>query len=257
MGPVTVPAVSCDATAVNHVPYRIMVHCGKFRLLPICTRLAAQILLPIVHYKSDLTGISMRHALLISVLGLSALLAGCKTETFPDPALSAKDVQLLALTPAFNRNQDPFRARQRMKDNTGQAPGTIVIDSDSKFLYFVEGNGSMLRYEISVGAQEFTWRGDATVRRKADWPQWVPMEEARKLNPALPKVVLGGPDNPLGARALYLHDENGKDTYIRIHGTNEPEYIGQNVSLGCIRMHNVDVIDLAERVTLGAKVVVR
>jgi lipoprotein-anchoring transpeptidase ErfK/SrfK len=199
----------------------------------------------------------MRKLLLIATVGLVAALAGCNVSTIPDPALSSKDVELLALTPKFSRNQDPFRMRQRMKDNTGQEPGTIVIDSDSKFLYFVEGNGSMLRYEISVGAQEFTWRGDAVVRRKADWPQWVPMEEARKLNPALPKVVLGGPDNPLGARALYLHDETGKDTYIRIHGTNEPEYIGQNVSLGCIRMHNVDVIDLAERVQLGSKVVVR
>jgi lipoprotein-anchoring transpeptidase ErfK/SrfK len=199
----------------------------------------------------------MRKLIPFAVFAVAAMLAGCKTETFPDPALSAKDVQLLALTPAYNRNQDPFRARQRMKDNTGQAPGTIIVDSDAKFLYFVEQNGTMLRYEISVGAQEYTWRGEAKVLRKAEWPQWVPMEEARKLNPALPKVVLGGPENPLGARALYLHDESGKDTYIRIHGTNEPEYIGQSVSLGCIRMHNVDVIDLAERTKLGAKVIVK
>jgi lipoprotein-anchoring transpeptidase ErfK/SrfK len=199
----------------------------------------------------------MRKLIPLAVFAVAAMLAGCKTETFADPALSAKDVQLLALTPAYNRNQDPFRARQRMKDNTGQAPGTIVVDSDNKFLYFVEEKGTMLRYEISVGAQEFVWRGEANVQRKTDWPQWVPMEEARKLNPGLPKIVLGGPENPLGARALYLHDQGGKDTYIRIHGTNEPEYIGQNVSLGCIRMHNVDVIDLAERTKLGAKVIVR
>ncbi len=199
----------------------------------------------------------MRKAMLLAVAGIAALLGACRVETFPDPALSARDVELLALTPAFARNQDPFRMRQRMKDNTGQSPGTIVIDSDSKFLYFVEDGGTMLRYEISVGAQEYTWRGDAFVQRKAEWPNWVPMEEARKLNPALPKVVTGGPDNPLGARALYLHDESGKDTYIRIHGTNEPEYIGQNVSLGCIRMHNVDVIDLFERVKLGARVIVK
>jgi lipoprotein-anchoring transpeptidase ErfK/SrfK len=199
----------------------------------------------------------MRSTLVIAALGIAALAAGCRMEAFPDPALSAKDVELLALTPSYARNQDPFRMRQRMKDNTGQEAGTIVIDSDNKFLYFVEQGGTMLRYEISVGAQEYTWRGDAFIRRKAEWPNWVPMEEARKLNPALPKVVTGGPDNPLGARALYLYDESGKDTYIRIHGTNEPEYIGQNVSLGCIRMHNVDVIDLHERVKTGAKVVVR
>jgi lipoprotein-anchoring transpeptidase ErfK/SrfK len=202
-------------------------------------------------------GKEMQKSFIVGVIALAALVTGCNTSVIPDPALSAKDVELLALTPKFARNQDAFRMRQRMKDNTGQEPGTIVIDSDNKFLYFVEEKGTMLRYEISVGAQEFTWKGDAIVRRKAEWPQWVPMEEARKLNPALPKVVLGGPENPLGARALYLHDETGKDTYIRIHGTNEPEYIGQNVSLGCIRMHNVDVIDLHERSKIGAKVIVR
>jgi lipoprotein-anchoring transpeptidase ErfK/SrfK len=194
---------------------------------------------------------------LTTIAALAVLAAACRTETFPDPALTARDVELLSLQPAFARNQDPFRMRQRMKDNTGQPPGTILIDSDAKFLYFVEDRGTMLRYEISVGAQEYTWRGEAFVRRKAEWPNWVPMEEARKLNPALPKVVTGGPDNPLGARALYMYDESGKDTYIRIHGTNEPEYIGQSVSLGCIRMHNVDVIDLFNRVPMGAKVVVR
>jgi lipoprotein-anchoring transpeptidase ErfK/SrfK len=199
----------------------------------------------------------MRLKLIAAALLAASALAGCKTETFPDPRLSAKDVELLSLMPAHNRNQDPFRMRVRMKNNTGQEPGTIVIDSDAKFLYFVEDAGTMLRYEISVGAQEYTWRGEATVQRKAEWPQWVPMEEARKLNPALPKVVPGGADNPLGARALYLYDANGKDTYIRIHGTNEPEYIGQSVSLGCIRMHNVDTIDLYERAKLGARVIVR
>jgi lipoprotein-anchoring transpeptidase ErfK/SrfK len=201
--------------------------------------------------------IPMRFSRLIVVAALAASAAACRTETFPDPALTARDVELLALMQPFNRNQDAFRLRQRMKDNTGQAPGTIVIDSDAKFLYFVEDKGTMLRYEISVGAQEYTWRGEAFVKRKAEWPNWVPMEEARKLNPALPKVVNGGPDNPLGARALYMHEADGKDTYIRIHGTNEPEYIGQNVSLGCIRMHNVDVIDLYNRVPMNARVVVR
>jgi lipoprotein-anchoring transpeptidase ErfK/SrfK len=199
----------------------------------------------------------MRFARVLAILALAAAASACKHETFPDPSLSARDIQLMSLSPAFPRNQDPYRARYRMKDTTGQAPGTIVIDSDAKFLYFVEEGGTKLRYEISVGAQEYVWRGEATIQRKAEWPQWVPMEEARKLNPALPRVVPGGPDNPMGARALYLHDENGKDTYIRIHGTNEPEAIGQNVSLGCVRMHNVDVIDLAERVKLGARVIVR
>jgi lipoprotein-anchoring transpeptidase ErfK/SrfK len=191
------------------------------------------------------------------VAGSAAALGACRFESFPDPALSARDIELLSLSPRFPRNQDPYRARYRMKDTTGQPAGTIVIDSDAKFLYFVEPGGTMLRYEISVGAQEYVWRGEATIRRKAEWPQWVPMDEARRLNPSLPRVVLGGPENPMGARALYLHDDQGKDTYIRIHGTNEPEMIGQNVSLGCVRMHNVDVIDLAERVQVGARVIVR
>jgi lipoprotein-anchoring transpeptidase ErfK/SrfK len=198
----------------------------------------------------------MRFSRFLTLAALALAVAGCKVQTFPDPALQARDVELLALMPAFQRNQDAFRMRQRMKDNTKQEPGTIVIDSDAKFLYFVEEGGTMLRYEISVGSQEYTWRGEAFIRRKAEWPNWVPMEEARKLNPALPKVVNGGPDNPLGARALYMYDASGKDTFIRIHGTNEPEYIGQNVSLGCIRMHNVDAIDLYNRVGMGAKVIV-
>jgi lipoprotein-anchoring transpeptidase ErfK/SrfK len=198
----------------------------------------------------------MRQLRFLAIPAVAALLAGCNVTTFPDPALTARDVQLLSLMPSFQRNQDAFRMRQRMKNTTKHTPGTIVIDSDAKFLYFIEEGGTKLRYEISVGAQEYTWRGEAFIRRKAEWPNWVPMEEARKLNPALPKVVNGGADNPLGARALYMYDESGKDTYIRIHGTNEPEYIGQNVSLGCIRMHNVDVIDLFNRVQMGAKVVV-
>ncbi|MGL4241674.1 MAG: L,D-transpeptidase [Beijerinckiaceae bacterium] len=199
----------------------------------------------------------MRLPRILAVVAVAVSAAACRVETFPDPALTARDVELMALMPAFARNQDPFRLRQRMKDNTGQPAGTIVIDSDAKFLYYVEDRGTMLRYEISVGSQEYTWRGEASVRRKAEWPNWVPMEEARKLNPQLPKVVNGGPDNPLGARALYLYDDAGKDTYIRIHGTNEPEYIGQNVSLGCIRMHNVDVIDLYNRVPMNARVIVK
>jgi lipoprotein-anchoring transpeptidase ErfK/SrfK len=194
---------------------------------------------------------------LVIAAGIAALAAGCKYEAFPDPALSVRDTQLLALAPANTREFDPHRARYRVKNTTGEAPGTVVVDSDRKFLYFVEDGGTALRYEIAVGADEYIWRGNATVQRKAEWPTWTPMSEARKLNPALPAVVPGGPDNPLGSRALYLHDEDGRDTFIRIHGTNEPSSIGSNVSLGCVRMHNIDVIDLFNRVKIGARVVVR
>ncbi len=188
---------------------------------------------------------------------LAALLSGCKYEIYADPQLSSRDQDFLALAPQFKLDYDPFRARFRMNNNTGEPEGTIIIESEGKFLYYVESEKTMIRYPISVGQDEYLWRGQATIKRKTEWPGWTPMQEARKLNPALPLTVPGGPNNPLGSRALYLHDENGKDTYIRIHGTNEPENIGMNVSLGCIRMHNIDVIDLYNRVPLGARVVAK
>ena len=188
---------------------------------------------------------------------LAAGLAGCKYEIFPDPQLSSKDQELFAIAPQFKLDYDPFRNRFRMNNNTGEPEGTIIIDSDGKFLYFVESAKTMIRYPISVGQDEYLWRGVATIKRKSEWPSWTPMSEARKLNPDLPSTVPGGALNPLGARALYLHDETGKDTFIRIHGTNEPENIGMNVSLGCIRLHNIDAIDLYNRVPLGARVVAK
>lgn len=186
-------------------------------------------------------------------------LAACNYASFPDPKLSSRDVELLALTPpSLNRDLDPSRARFRLPNSTGEkVPGTIVIDNDARFLYFVEEGGMALRYEISPGMDSHQWRGTSTIGRKMEWPNWTPGTEARKMAPGLPGVVPGGPLNPLGARALYLHDEKGKDTEYRIHGTNEPEMIGQPVSLGCIRMHNLDVIDLFNRAKIGGKVVVR
>ena len=186
-------------------------------------------------------------------------LAACNYASFPDPKLSSRDVELLALTPpSLNRDLDPSRARFRLPNSTGEkVPGTIVIDNDARFLYFIEEGGTALRYEISPGMDSHQWRGTSNIGRKMEWPTWTPGTEARKMVPGLPGVVPGGPLNPLGARALYLHDEKGKDTEYRIHGTNEPEMIGQPVSLGCIRMHNMDVIDLFNRAKVGAKVVVR
>ena len=191
------------------------------------------------------------------VVAFAAVLSGCKYEIYADPQLSSKDQELMALAPQWKIDYDPFRARFRMNNNTGQAEGTIIIDSEGKFLYFVESEKTMIRYPISVGQDEYLWRGVATIKRKTEWPGWTPMAEARKLNPALPATVPGGPNNPLGARALYLHDETGKDTFIRIHGTNEPENIGMNVSLGCIRLHNIDAIDLFNRVQLGTRVIAK
>lgn len=186
--------------------------------------------------------------------------AACNTYTsFPDPSLSKRDVELLALAPqGFARELDPARARIRMPNSTGEkTPGTIIVDNEARFLYFVEDPNTVLRYEISPGMESHQWRGTATIGRKVEWPSWTPGTEARRMAPGLPAMVPGGPNNPLGARGLYLHDERGRDTEYRIHGTNEPEMIGQPVSLGCIRMHNIDVIDLYTRVQIGSKVIVR
>jgi lipoprotein-anchoring transpeptidase ErfK/SrfK len=191
---------------------------------------------------------------------VSLAAAACSTYTsFPDPSLSKRDVDLLALTQqSFSRDLDPARARLRMPNSTGEkATGTIIVDNDARFLYFVEDAQSVLRYEISPGMESHQWRGTATIGRKVEWPSWTPGKEARSMSPSLPATVTGGPNNPLGARGLYLFDERGRDTEYRIHGTNEPDMIGQPVSLGCIRMHNIDVIDLYSRVQLGAKVIVR
>ena len=131
------------------------------------------------------------------------------------------------------------------------APGTIVIDTPNKFLYLVEAGGKAIRYGIGVGRPGFAWSGVKSVTRKAEWPDWVPPPEMLQRRPDLPRHMAGGPDNPLGARALYL----GSSLY-RIHGSNEPWTIGTAVSSGCIRMRNEDVTDLYSRVKVGTKVVV-
>jgi lipoprotein-anchoring transpeptidase ErfK/SrfK len=136
-----------------------------------------------------------------------------------------------------------------------EAPSTIVVDTDSKFLYYVLPNGKAIRYGITVGEDGQAWSGVAEVGRMQEWPAWVPTAgEQQRLGP-LPAYVTGGPQNPMGARALYLYS-GGKDTQYRIHGTNQPEYIGQAISSGCIRMTNEDAIDLYNRVKLGSVVVV-
>lgn len=129
--------------------------------------------------------------------------------------------------------------------------GTIVINTAERRLYLVQGDGTALRYGIGVGRPGFAWSGVHSVTRKAEWPGWTPPPQMRKRVPNLPAYMPGGPDNPLGARAMYLGS-----TFYRIHGSNEPWSIGQAVSSGCFRMTNEDVTDLYERVNVGAKVVV-
>jgi lipoprotein-anchoring transpeptidase ErfK/SrfK len=149
------------------------------------------------------------------------------------------------------REPDARFARQEVDYAGPHAPGTVVVDTPGKYLYLVTGNGRAMRYGIGVGRPGFEWSGVKSITRKAEWPDWTPPPEMLKRRPDLPKHMSGGPDNPLGARALYL----GSSLY-RIHGTNEPHTIGQNVSSGCIRMMNSDVEDLYGRVRVGTKVIV-
>ncbi len=149
------------------------------------------------------------------------------------------------------RPVDPQYRKQTVPYDGKHAAGTIIIDTPQRFLYLVEGNGVATRYGIGVGRPGFTWAGMKSVTRKAEWPDWRPPDEMLRRRPDLPRFMPGGPDNPLGARALYL----GSSLY-RIHGSNEPWTIGTAVSSGCIRMRNEDVIDLYTRVRVGTKVVV-
>ena len=145
--------------------------------------------------------------------------------------------------------------RQLVSDPTGQPAGSITVDTRSRRLYLSMGGGQAMAYGIGVGRRGFEWRGVAHVGRKASWPGWTPPPEMLRRRPDLPRHMNGGIENPLGARALYLY-RGGKDTMFRIHGTNEPDTIGQAVSSGCIRMMNADVIDLYQRVGTGTRVVV-
>jgi lipoprotein-anchoring transpeptidase ErfK/SrfK len=150
----------------------------------------------------------------------------------------------------------PELMRQTVAYSGPEKPGSIVVDIDDRFLYLVQDGGQAIRYGVGVGKQGFSWRGIATVGRKAKWPAWSPTKTMVGLKPDLPRFREAGLDNPLGARALYLY-QNGRDTLFRLHGTNEPWSIGEQVSSGCVRMLNEDVVDLYERVPVGATVYVK
>lgn len=146
---------------------------------------------------------------------------------------------------------DPKYMRQVVGYAGNEKPGTIIVHTGKKFLYLVLGKGKAMRYGIGTARDGFEWSGSHRVTNKREWPSWTPPAEMRKRQPGLPAHMEGGVNNPLGARALYIGS-----TLYRIHGTNEPWSIGQNVSSGCIRMVNDDVIDLYARVKIGAKVIV-
>jgi lipoprotein-anchoring transpeptidase ErfK/SrfK len=169
----------------------------------------------------------------------------------PQPVYANAPPRPEVAQPSRYSQMDPRYLPREVAYDGKEAPGTIVVDTPNHFLYLVEEGGRAKRYGIGVGRPGFTWSGTYDVSAKKEWPDWVPPKEMLERQPYLPHFMAGGPHNPLGARALYLGS-----TLYRIHGSNEPWTIGHNVSSGCIRMRNADVIDLYERVKVGAKVVV-
>ena len=150
-------------------------------------------------------------------------------------------------------------ARQTVRYSSGQKPGTVVVDTKTRHLYLVLRGNKAIRYGVAVGKEGFAWSGVSRIRRKVEWPTWTPPREMIERKPELAEFaggMPGGPNNPLGARALYLF-QGKKDTLYRIHGTNNPASIGRAASSGCIRMRNEDVAHLYARVAMGAKVIVR
>ena len=150
-----------------------------------------------------------------------------------------------------SRQVDPRFMRQEVNYDGREAAGTIIINTRERMLYLVQGNGRAIRYGIGVGRPGFTWAGTHSITNMREWPDWRPPAEMLRRQPHLPRYMRGGPDNPLGARAMYLGS-----TLYRIHGSNEPWTIGTQVSSGCIRMRNEDVVDLYGRVRVGTRVVV-
>ena len=193
----------------------------------------------------------------LAVLGLGILLSGCMQSTI-EPAseanLTPRDKMLLAAAPYAKATIPESYRRHIVEYDRREAPGTILIDSDARYLYYVLPKGQAIRYGVTVGEEALAWSGVAKVGRMTEWPSWTPTPEI-KVRMHVPDYVSPGPQNPMGARALYLFEGN-KDTLYRIHGTNQPEYIGHAISSGCIRMTNEDVIDLYKRVKIGTPVVV-
>jgi lipoprotein-anchoring transpeptidase ErfK/SrfK len=195
-------------------------------------------------------------ALALAALALCAVFAAtapAKAQAYAAP--SPPDYRGNVFAPVLRDDggaaQQPRLQRQVVSYPTREAPGTIVIDTPNTYLYFVLGDGRALRYGIGVGREGFTWSGVESISRMAEWPDWFPPAEMIARQPYLPRFMAGGPGNPLGARALYL----GNSQY-RIHGTNDPSTIGHQVSSGCIRLTNEDIVDLFGRVQVGTRVVV-
>src|SRR5579871_2497246 len=199
---------------------------------------------------------SLKLAMALTAAGL--LLSGCMEtasyEATNTNAFKPRDKELLAKV-RYENVQPPESFRRAIVEyQRKEAPGSIVVDSDNHYLYYVLNEGKAIRYGITVGEEAMAWSGIAKVGAMTEWPAWHPTPgEIQRLG--VPTFVPPGPDNPMGSRAMYLY-ANGKDTLFRIHGTNQPEYIGASISSGCIRMLNEDAIDLYNRVKVGTVVVV-
>jgi lipoprotein-anchoring transpeptidase ErfK/SrfK len=188
------------------------------------------------------------------VAGLPLLLAGCAGAnygTMSDGGFTTPAIDVTTLDPSLMRAEVAWRGKEK--------PGSIVVNVPQRRLYLVEANGKAVRYAVGVGRTEGTnFRGSAVIGRKEKWPHWTPTAHMMAAMPRYRRYaggIDGGPDNPLGARALYLY-RDGHDTFFRLHGTTEPESIGQAVSSGCIRLFNQDIIDLYNRVPVGTHVTV-
>jgi lipoprotein-anchoring transpeptidase ErfK/SrfK len=194
----------------------------------------------------------------LGILAAGLMLSGCMQSTTYEATntqiFKPRDKELLSKV-SYVKTPVPEAFRRAIVDyHRREAPGSIVVDSDNHYLYLVQKDGKAIRYGITVGEEAMAWSGIAKVGSKNEWPAWHPTPgEISRLG--VPTFVAPGPDNPMGSRALYLYS-GGKDTLFRIHGTNQPEYIGASISSGCIRMTNEDVIDLYDRVGVGAVVVV-
>jgi lipoprotein-anchoring transpeptidase ErfK/SrfK len=194
----------------------------------------------------------------IAFLLTGLLLGGCMQATWDpvsDANFTARDRKLLANAPYAKASIPLSHQRHIVQYQRNEVPGSILVDTEARYLYYVLPEGKAIRYGVIVGEDAQAWSGVATIGRKEEWPGWTPTDGEKKRLGPLPNYVEGGPHNPMGARGLYLYS-GGKDTLFRIHGTNQPEYIGHAISSGCIRMTNEDVIDLYNRVKMGTVVVV-
>jgi lipoprotein-anchoring transpeptidase ErfK/SrfK len=201
-----------------------------------------------------------RRTFLLGTLGATAALAGCSTsgmEVFTAEYATKRDAGYQLPEIPVSRVPQKYH-RQIVRYRTDEKPGTVIVDTKDKFLYYVMPEGKAMRYGIGVGREGFEWNGSTRVAMKREWPTWTPPSEMIKRQPELAKWRGGQPgglSNPLGARALYLFNKGG-DTGYRLHGTPEWNSIGRAMSSGCVRLINQDIIDLYNRVEIGAKVIV-